>query len=122
MMIKLNIPTERGIILSGHSLGANKVIYYLSGTHNKRAEHFFLLSPANLDYMMSNVTEHENNIILDQIRRGDGDPSEFLRNLNAHMPNADKNKLIFIEQTGHTYQRKHQETADKILKQLLEWC
>lgn len=32
-----------------------------------------------------------------------------------------ENKLIFIEKTGHTYQRKHQEVADLILRQLQEW-
>ena len=51
----------------------------------------------------------------------DGDPSEFLRNLNDHMPTATKNKLIFIEKTGHTYQMKNQEVADDILGQLQEW-
>ena len=51
----------------------------------------------------------------------DGDPSEFLRNLNEHMPTAAENKLIFIKNTGHTYQRKHQEVADLILRRLLEW-
>ena len=51
----------------------------------------------------------------------DGDPSEFLRNLNAHMPKGAENKLLFIEKTGHTYQMKHQEVADVILRQLQEW-
>jgi hypothetical protein len=51
----------------------------------------------------------------------EGDPTEFLRNLNSHMPAADENRLIFIEKTGHTYQGKHQEVADKILLQLQEW-
>lgn len=51
----------------------------------------------------------------------DGDPSEFLRNLNDHMPTARENKLIFIEKTGHTYQMKNQEVADDILRQLQEW-
>lgn len=51
----------------------------------------------------------------------DGDPSEFLRNLNNHLPTRDQNKLIFIEKTGHTYQMKHQEAADDILQQLQEW-
>ena len=49
----------------------------------------------------------------------DGDPSDFLRNLNAHMPTA--NKLIFIEKTGHACQMKNQEVADDILVQLKEW-
>lgn len=171
------------IILAGHSLGANKVIYYLSRNQDPRVEHFFLLSPANLDYMMSGVTNREKRMIRDQVERGDGDkmlpfpfmgwveciantaydwqfsgllnnvhtakdadfsqaekitytgallvgtydnftdgdPSEFLRNLNAHMPTANENKLIFIEKTGHTYQMKHQEVADDILFQLREW-
>ena len=171
------------IILAGHSLGANKVIYYLSRHHDPRVEHFFLLSPANLTYMMSGVTEREKQIIKEQVERGDGDkmlpfpfmgwveciantaydwqfsgllnnvhtakngdfsqakevthtgallvgtydnftdgdPSEFLRNLNAHMPAAEQNKLIFIEKTGHTYQMKHQEVAYDILHQLQEW-
>ena len=171
------------IILAGHSLGANKVIYYLSRHHDPRVEHFFFLSPANLTYMMSGVTEREKEIIRSQVERGDGDkmlpfpfmgwvdciantaydwqfsgllnnvhtakdgdfsqaekvthtgallvgtydsftdgdPSEFLRNLNAHMPTAGENELIFIEKTGHTYQGKKQEVADEILCQLRIW-
>ena len=188
----LNFAEQQGykhIILAGHSLGANKVIYYLSRHHahnlsSARLTHFFLLSPANLSYMTSGVTEREKRIILEQAvkqRRGaemlpfpfmgwvtciadtaydwlfsgllnnvhtsstgdfsqaqaithtgamlvgtydnftDGDPTEFLENLNNHMPTAEHNRLIFIERTGHTYQNKHQEVADAILKQLQEW-
>lgn len=182
----LKFAAEEGyahIILAGHSLGANKVIYYLSRNHDPRVEHFFLLSPANLTYMMSGVTDREKQLIREQVERGDGnemlpfpfmgwvdciaytaydwqfsgllnnvhtakdgdfsqaenithsgallvgtydnftdgDPSEFLRNLNAHMPSAAENKLIFIEKTGHTYQMKHQEAANAILRQLQEW-
>ncbi len=51
----------------------------------------------------------------------DGDPSEFLRNLNDHMPTARENQLIFIEKTGHTYQGKNQEVADDILQIVREW-
>lgn len=51
----------------------------------------------------------------------DGDPVEFLKNLNRHMPTAEQNTLLFIERTGHTYQMKHQEVADDILKQLQKW-
>ena len=171
------------IILAGHSLGANKVIYYLSRHHDEGVEHFFLLSPANLTYMMSGVTEREKQEILAQVERGDGDemlpfpfmgwveciantaydwqfsglldnvhtakdgdfsqaekithtgalmvgtydnitdgdPAEILRNLNAHMPTAAQNKLIFIEKTGHAYQMKNQEVAEDILRQLQEW-
>lgn len=171
------------IVLAGHSLGANKVIYYLSRHRDSRVERFFLLSPANLTYMMSGVTPKEKETIRAQVERGegeemlpfpfmgwveciantaydwqfsgllnnvhtakdgdfsqaesvthtgallvgtydnftDGDPAEFLRNLNAHMPGGPENRLIFIEKTGHTYQGKHQEVADVILRQLLEW-
>lgn len=182
----LNFAEEEGyehIILAGHSLGANKVIYYLSHHKDPRVEHFFLLSPANLSYMMSGVTEREKRMIKSQVERGDGDqmlpfpfmgwveciantaydwqfsgllnnvhtakdgdfsqaekvthtgallvgtydnftdgdPSEFLRNLNDHMPTAEENDLIFIERTGHTYQGKNQEVADDILEQLQKW-
>lgn len=109
------------IILAGHSLGANKVIYYLSRHKDPRVEHFFLLSPANLSYMMSEVTEQEKKLIKTQVERGDGDPSEFLRNLNDHMPSAKENDLIFIARTGHTYQGKNQEVADDILRILKKW-
>jgi len=182
----LSFAAEEGyehIILAGHSLGANKVIYYLSRYHDPRVTHFFLLSPANITHMMSGVTEREKRLIREQVARGDGDkmlpfpfmgwvdciadtawdwqfsgllnnvhmakdgdfsqagrithtgallvgtydnftdgdPAEFLRNLNAHMPSASQNKLIFIERTGHTYQMKHQEVADDILRQIREW-
>ena len=62
----------RRIILAGHSLGANKVIYYLSRHHKERIAHFILLSPANLDYMMSGVTESEKAIIRRQVASGRG--------------------------------------------------
>ena len=171
------------IILAGHSLGANKVIYYLSRHHDQRVEHFLLLSPANLDYMTSSVSPTERDIIRQLYERGDGDkmlpfllmgwvectvataydwvhsgllnnvhtssygdfsqvsqithtgalligtydnftdgdPSGFLRNINSHMPTAAKNRLLFIERTGHTYQQKQQELADKILALLQDW-
>ena len=171
------------IILAGHSLGANKVLYYLSRHHDPRVDHFFFLSPANLSYMMSGVTDREKQMIRDQVGRGDGkkmlpfpfmgwvtciadtawdwqfsgllnnvhtsrdgdfsqaekvthsgalivgtydnftdgDPSEFLKNLNDHLPTRDRNRLIFIERTGHTYQGKNQEVADDILQQLQAW-
>lgn len=171
------------IILAGHSLGANKVIYYLSRHHDPRVEHFFFLSPANLTYMMSGVTDREKQFILHQVETGngqkllpfpfmgwveciadtaydwqfsnllnnvhtarnadfsqaekithngallvgtydnftDGDPVDFLCNLNDHLPTAKDNSLLFIERTGHTYQGKHQELADRILTQLQEW-
>ena len=62
----INYAESRGyrhIILAGHSLGANKVIYYLSQQHDPRVDHFLLLSPANLDYMTSGVTTTEREIV-----------------------------------------------------------
>lgn len=171
------------IILAGHSLGANKVIYYLSRHHEKRAEHFVLLSPANLGYLMGGVTEREKEIVRQYVERGDGekmlpfpfmgwvpciantaydwlfsnmldnvhvekdcnfseveqitdsgalvigtydnftygDPAGFLTNINNHLSTAKENKLIFLERTGHTYQQKEQELADKLLKLIQEW-
>ena len=50
-----------------------------------------------------------------------GNPTGFLENINNHFPYSDKNKLIFIEKTGHTYQQKQQETAEEILKVIKEW-
>ena len=173
----------RRIILAGHSLGANKVLSYLSRHHDPRVEHFILLSPANLTYMMSGVTDREKAVIREMVEKGwgdrllpfpfmgwvtciahtawdwqfsgllnnvhtakdgdfsqaerithtgallvgtydnftDGDPSEFLRNLNDHMPTAKENKLVFLEKTGHTYQGKHQEVADAVLRLVKEW-
>ena len=173
----------RHIYLAGHSLGANKVIYYLSRHHSGRVEKFILLSPANLTYMMSGVTEREKTIIRTQVERGHGDdmlpfpfmgwvqciaytawdwqfsgllnnifvetdrdfsqceqithsgalligtydnftygdPSGFLRNINDHIPTAEENRLVFIEKTGHTYQRKEQETADALLELVRDW-
>ncbi|MBR0262002.1 MAG: DUF1749 domain-containing protein [Selenomonadaceae bacterium] len=173
----------RHVILAGHSLGANKVIYYLSRHHDKkRVEKFILMSPANLKHMMSGLSDDEKNFIEKIVRYGqgkkilpfyfmgwvlctantahdwlsgmldnvhtacdgdfsqveqinhtgaliigtydnftDGDPSGFLKNINDHMPTAAENKLIFIERTGHTYQQKHQEIAEIILKLAVDW-
>ena len=182
----LNYAEQSGykhIILGGHSLGANKVIYYLSRHHDARIEHFLLLSPANIDYMTSSVTPREREFIrmayeqgqgdkmlpfplmgwvectvataYDWIHSGllnnvhtdkdadfnqvaqithtgtmligtydnftDGDPVGFLTNINAHTRAPEKNRLLFIERTGHTYQQKHQQVADMILQQIKEW-
>ena len=64
----------RHVILAGHSLGANKVIYYLSKHHDKkRVEHFILMSPANLKHMMSGVSDDEKNFIEKIVRYGHGE-------------------------------------------------
>lgn len=60
------------IYLAGHSLGANKVIHYLSETYDNDIEHFLLLSPANLKYMMSNVTNEDKKVIEDMVKSGNG--------------------------------------------------
>ncbi|MDO5296778.1 MAG: alpha/beta hydrolase [bacterium] len=182
----LDYAEKRGykhIYLAGHSLGANKVIYYLSRHHDIRVEKFLLLSPADLEHMMSSVTAQEKEYIRQQVENGrgekmlpfyfmgwvacqantaydwaltdmlnnvhpeadrdftqvenithtgalligtldtftKGDPAGFLRNINAHMPNAEQNELIFLEGTGHTYQQKHQEVADKINALIQRW-
>ena len=63
----------RHVILAGHSLGANKVIYYLSKNHDeKRVEHFILMSPANLTHMMSGVSDEERDFIEKLVRYGQG--------------------------------------------------
>ena len=162
------------VILAGHSLGANKIIYYLSKNHDtKRVKNFILMSPANLKHMMSGVSAGERDFIEKLVRYGQGekilpfyfmgwvvctantahdwlsgildnvtddfsqvehithsgamiigtydnftggDPVGFLKNINSHMPTAKSNELIFIERTGHTYQQKHDEIAEIILK------
>lgn len=171
------------IVLAGHSLGANKVLWYLSRHHDAPIEHFLLLSPANLDAMMSGVTSQEKDYIRKMVQEGrgeqmlpfyfmgwvecvartawqwlftnwlnnvhlsddadwsitegvrhtgalligtydnfaGGDPVSFLQRINRHIPTATQNKLIFIEKTGHTYQVKHQEVADDILKLMQDW-
>ena len=50
-----------------------------------------------------------------------GDPYGFLENINNHTKNKDKNKLLFIEKTGHVYQKKEQEIADILLNLIYEW-
>jgi len=59
------------VIFAGHSLGANKVIHYLATHHDKkRVEKFILMSPANLAYMMQNVTSDEKIFIKKLVRYG----------------------------------------------------
>ena len=60
----------RHVILAGHSLGANKVVHYLSGNHDARVEHFVLLSPANVSYMVSGTTEREKQIVREYMATG----------------------------------------------------
>ena len=62
----------RHIILAGHSLGANKVIYYLAHHHDARVEHFLLLSPANLTHMTSVTSPQEKRIVAEMVETGRG--------------------------------------------------
>lgn len=173
----------KNIYLAGHSLGANKIIYYLSRNHDKRVKKYILLSPANITHLLNGVSDEEKSIIkkykqqgkdnsfipfelfgwiecitrtaydwvYDNIlnnvhveKNGDfsqinsiehsgamligtydrftyGDPSGFLENINNHTKNPKKNKLIFVKNTGHTYQRKEQEVAEALLDLIKSW-
>ncbi len=50
-----------------------------------------------------------------------GDPSGFLVNINDHFGHPERNRLVFIEGTGHTYQRKEQEMANDVLELVRAW-
>jgi hypothetical protein len=50
-----------------------------------------------------------------------GNPVKFLKNINNHMGSSEYNQLIFIKGTGHTYQAKEQELADKMLAVVTNW-
>ncbi len=171
------------IYLGGHSVGANKIIYYLSKNHDCRIKKYILMSPANIIKLLEKNSEEElklikdykeqkrddeimpfllfgwyqcnvksaydwvYNNILDNIhyeKDGDfsqisnithsgaiiigtydrlacGDPIGFLENINNHTKNKEKNKLLYIEKTGHVYQKKDQEIADLLLNLIAEW-
>lgn len=144
----IDYAVQRGykhIILAGHSLGANKVIYYLSHHHDPRVEHFLLMgwvectiataydwtwsdilnnvhTQPDGDFSQVSKITHTGALLIGTYDNfTDGDPSGFLRNINSHMPTTNQNHLIFIERTGHTYQQKHQELADKILALIQDW-
>lgn len=166
------------IILAGHSLGANKIIYYLSRYYDHRVEYFIMISPADVSYLVEFVTDKQKDIILSYMNNakeneiipfmlfgwiectartaynwvfnnilnnvhmdydGDfsqiesikhegafiiggfdtftkGNPEAFINNINNHMLKKDKNKIIVIEETGHTYQQKEDDLADEIAK------
>ena len=171
------------VVLAGHSLGANKVIHYLSVHDDPRVDRFIFLSPANVRHLTSFVSTDEEMIIHNMVNQGkgqemipfqmfgwlpaladtaeqwltspiidnvhssaDGDfsqlerinkkgamiigtydtftkgnPKAFLKNINNHMKTAKDNKLIFIPETGHTYQEKEQVLADDILNLITSW-
>ena len=43
------------------------------------------------------------------------------RNLAAHFPAPDRNRLVVVPGTGHTYQRAERETAARIAELLRAW-
>ena len=173
----------KNIYLAGHSLGANKIVYYLSRNHDKRIKKYIILSPTNITYLLNGVTEEEKNIIREYKKTGKddelipfelfgwlqcitrtaydwvfnnilnnvhieinadfsqinnieqsgamligtydrfsfGDPSGFLENINNHTKHPENNKLIFVPQTGQTYQGKQQEVAEILLNLINNW-
>jgi len=62
----------RWVILAGHSLGANKVIYYLSRHHGGPVTRFLLLSPANIKHLTNQVSPGERDMVKDYVARGHG--------------------------------------------------
>lgn len=50
-----------------------------------------------------------------------GDPKQYLRTINAHFTQPTENTLVFIPETGHTYQGKEQQLANKILATIQAW-
>ena len=77
---------------------------------------------AHRDFSQIENIEHSGAMIIGTYDRFTyGDPCGFLRTINAHLPSADENELIFIQQTGHTYQGKEQQLADSILHLVMKW-
>ena len=64
----------RNIILGGHSLGSNRVIYYLSQNPDESVKQFILSGPVDFADMISKTTTHEQfEIVHSMIRKGHGD-------------------------------------------------
>ena len=60
------------VVLAGHSLGANKVIRYLSKTNDPRVDRFLLLSPCNVRHLTGVVTPKERAVVRTMVERGKG--------------------------------------------------
>lgn len=141
-MKQLKIETKRGVLLDGVLFaadgGADTVLIAITGIHgNFYSNPFYYnigdtLSAAGIDFIYAQTNDAFGAIRTMNTHTGalligtydnftDGDPSGFLRNINSHMPTAVQNRLLFIERTGHTYQQKHQEVADKILQLIRDW-
>lgn len=77
---------------------------------------------AHADYSQLEHIEHSGALLIGTYDTfAGGDPKKFLININKHLKTRDENKLIFIEETGHTYQLKQDELAQKILNVILSW-
>ena len=55
-----------------HSLGANKVVYYLSRHHDERVSKFILLSPANVTHLTNSVSPQERAVVKHYVENGCG--------------------------------------------------
>lgn len=60
------------VVLAGHSLGANKVIHYLSIHDDPRIDHFLFLSPANVRFLMAQLSDRERAEIEVKMNNGQG--------------------------------------------------
>ncbi|SPF69121.1 Alpha/beta hydrolase fold-1 [Propionibacterium ruminifibrarum] len=60
------------VVLAGHSLGANKVIHYLSTHRAPLVSHFVLLSPANMDFLLNQVDARQRDLIDAMVAEGRG--------------------------------------------------
>lgn len=171
------------IILAGHSLGANKVIHYLANASKTPVAHYILVSPANMKFMLENVTKDERRMIRAYVESGrgnellpfpfigwapmiastawqwlwknpldnvhsdpDGDfsevekirqtgaliigtydkfsygePKAFIELINSHTREPEKNRVIFVEGTGHVYTEREQMLANIILGLVRDW-
>lgn len=171
------------IILGGHSLGANKVIHYLANAPKTLVEHYILVSPANMKFMLANVTEDERRIIKSYVDNGRGnemlpfpfmgwapmlactawqwlwrnpldnvhsdptgdfsevakimqtgaliigtydrfsygEPKAFIELINSRTREPDRNRVIFVQGTGHVYSQREQMLADIILNLVKDW-
>ena len=103
MMIRFNVPTERGVVLNGvlfrrqEARQADTVMIAITGIYgNFHSNPFYYNIGATL-----------NNGGIDFIYAQTNNAFGRIETVNV--------------KTGHTYQGKHQEVADKILLQLQEW-
>ena len=62
----------RRIVLAGHSLGANKVIRYLSSRQDPRVARFLLLCPANVRHLAAQATPAERALVRSWLDGGRG--------------------------------------------------